>query len=503
MHVFLHGTIFVYIDNGCYLIAVNFRMRFLLVYFCQGSKSYNVCAERRKKKKGKSNVIRKQPKILIAEDKDVSGGVIKNYLHNNGFAVLETPYKSVFHTYIKENNIDLVLFEFSCSTTNNVLTIVKRIRTLDKSLPIIMVTEDSSAENIIAALRIGIDDYFKHPVKKEDIIESIERCLSNKDAKKSSSRPAHQEAANKQKLIGISAAMESVRMNIKQMSKTDANVLITGETGTGKELVANLIHKNSSRAGKPFVCINCTAIPDHLLESELFGYEKGSFTGADALNAGKLQVADGGTVFLDEIGDMSLYHQAKILRTIESKEIQRVGGRHTIPLNIKIIAATNQDLEQMVAEGKFRKDLFYRLNVSNINLPSLRERKEDIPDLLHYFIGTLNNKYQKEIVGFTADTVKDLMHYNWPGNVREMKNILESSFMNFQTKWVTLTDLPENFRTKVIQSRILHYSEKDQLLNALVTTDWNKSKAAKQLNWSRMTVHRKVVKYQLHKMQNP
>ncbi|MCF6149437.1 MAG: sigma-54-dependent Fis family transcriptional regulator [Candidatus Kuenenia sp.] len=337
-------------------------------------------------------------------------------------------------------------------------------------------------------------------LKKEEVFKSIKRCLSSNTTKRLLPfwKMDNQKSVGTQDLIGASAAMQSVRMHINQASEIDTNVLITGETGTGKELVANLIHKNSSRAKNHFVCINCTAIPDHLLESELFGHEKGSFTGADALNPGKLQSAEGGTVFLDEIGDMSLYHQAKILRTIENKEIQRVGGKYSIPLNIKIIAATNQDLEQMVVEGKFRKDLYYRLNVANINIPSLRERKEDIPDLLQYFIGKLNSKYQKEIVVFTADAVKDLLCYNWPGNVCEMKNILESSYMNFQTKWITLMDLPENFRTKVIQSRILNYSEKNQLLNALVETNWNKSKVAKQLNWSRMTVYRKIRKYHLN-----
>lgn len=247
-----------------------------------------------------------------------------------------------------------------------------------------------------------------------------------------------------------------------------------------------------------------TAIPDHLLESELFGHEKGAFTGADTLNVGKLQNAEGGTVFLDEIGDMSLYHQAKILRTIESKEIQRVGGKRHIPLNIKIIAATNQDLEQMVADGKFRKDLYYRLNVVNIHLPPLRERKEDMPDLLNHFITKLNSTYQKEVAGFTEEALEDLLGYTWPGNIREMKNILESTFMNLHTKWITIMDLPERFRMNVMQSRKLHYTEKGELLNALVATKWNKSEAARKLKWSRMTLYRKLEKYQLSRqMEHP
>ena len=294
--------------------------------------------------------------------------------------------------------------------------------------------------------------------------------------------------------------MEAVRAHIRQASGSDGNVLITGETGTGKELVANLIHLNSSRAKRPFVCINCTAIPDHLLESELFGYEKGSFTGADFLSAGKLQLADGGTVFLDEIGDMSLSHQAKILRTIEGKEIQRLGGKQNIPLNIKIITATNQNLERMVEDGKFRKDLYYRLNVMHINVPPLRERKEDIPPLLNFFIGKLNGAYRKEVKGVAEEAVKDLLGYHWPGNVREMKNMLESSFMNFPTRWITLKDLPERFRAKIMQSGALCCNERDQVLQALTATKWNKSKAAQRLKWSRMTLYRKLEKYQLSRL---
>lgn len=445
-------------------------------------------------------MIMEKPNILIVEDEDENIEFIKlkNSCCNNGLTIFETSYKTVFKTYIQKKNIDLVLLGYAHCTISNVLNIANKIRYMDRHIPIIMVTKNSSEEIAIAALRIGVNDYFKHPFKEEDIMESIERCLSKNDAKKPLLPQASLELCDEQELVGASVAMQSVRMHIKQTAETDTNVLITGETGTGKELVACLIHRNSKRAKNPFVCINCTAIPDHLLESELFGHEKGSYTGADALNTGKLQSAEGGTVFLDEIGDMSLYHQAKILRVIESKEIQRVGGKHNIHLNIKIIAATNQDLEQMAENGRFRKDLYYRLNVANINLPPLRERKEDIPDLLQSFIRKLNKKYQKDIEGFTADAVKDLMFYNWLGNIREMKNILESAFMNFQTSWITLMDLPENFQTKVMQARIFHYSEKELLLNALVATNWNKNKAAKQLKWSRMTLYRKFAKYQLN-----
>ena len=437
-----------------------------------------------------------QPKIVMVDDDDVMSMDMKNFLQSKGITVFESSYETVCRTHVQEKNVDLLLLGSSRGAGSEVLTTAKRIRELDRTVPIVMLVENSSAEHVIAALRAGVNDYFKYPFKKEDMFSGIERCLSGNHSKK---LPPFlpEKSGNAQDLIGESRVMQSVRTHINQASRSDSNVLITGETGTGKELVANLIHRNSSRSKNPFICINCTAIPDHLLESELFGHEKGSFTGADTLNAGKFQLAEGGAVFLDEIGDMSLSHQAKILRAIESKEIQRVGGKNNIPLNIKIIAATNQNLEQMVADGKFRKDLYYRLNVTNINIPPLRERKEDIPSLLNFFIRKFNGAYQKEIKGVDEEAMGDLLNYTWPGNVREMKNMLESSFMNFHTRWITLMDLPERFRTKVMQSGILHYSEKDRVLNALVTTNWNKSKAAMKLKWSRMTLYRKVAKYQL------
>jgi transcriptional regulator with PAS, ATPase and Fis domain len=297
---------------------------------------------------------------------------------------------------------------------------------------------------------------------------------------------------------------------------------VTGETGTGKELVAELIHRNSPRAHQPFVCINCAAIPDTLLESELFGYERGSFTGAYSASKGKLKFGDGGTIFLDEIGDMSPYAQAKILRVIESREVQRLGGKENIPLNVRFIAATNKDLEQSVSEKTFRKDLYYRLNVAGIHLPLLRDRREDIPSLCDHYIGDLNRHFGRQVEGFTEETAETLLRYEWPGNVRELKNLLEATVGNFRCgqnrsasascgqcpevsfrcRQISFTDLPEQFRRRVSPANPLPLDERYPLLSVLISTNWNISKAAQQLHWSRMTIYRKMAKYHIHRKEN-
>jgi DNA-binding NtrC family response regulator len=300
-------------------------------------------------------------------------------------------------------------------------------------------------------------------------------------------------------MIGDSAPMRAIKSYIGQVAATDSHVLITGETGTGKELAADLIHRNSPRASRPFVWINCAAIPDSLLESELFGYERGAFTGAHARKEGQLKLADGGTVFLDEIGDMTPYAQAKILRAIESKAVYRLGGNRSVSLDVRVIAATNQSLDRLVAEEKFRKDLYFRLNVVRIHLPPLRERKEDIMPLCTHYLRELNQRFQCQVEGFTADAMAALVQHDWPGNVRELKNLLEATFVSAPYRWVSLADLPAVFRQRAHQAGDLPQSERERLLSALLSTNWNLSKAAQQLHWSRMTVYRKLTKYHIVK----
>lgn len=313
------------------------------------------------------------------------------------------------------------------------------------------------------------------------------------------SHPPTASLRNGQRMLGESASMQAIKRYIARVACTDSNTLITGETGTGKELVAELIHENSARHHKPFLCINCAAIPDGLLESELFGYERGAFTGAHAVKEGQLQLAQGGTIFLDEIGDMSPYAQAKILRAIESRQVQRLGGKRSIPLDIRVIAATNQDLEALMAEGKFRKDLYFRLNVARIDLPPLRDRREDILLLCESYLREWNRRLGLAVEGFTQDALAFLLHYDWPGNVRELKNLLEATFINLTSRRIAFMDLPEPFRQRLRQTEGLSQSERERVLSALFSTQWNMSKAAQQLHWSRMTLYRKMTKYRIVK----
>jgi transcriptional regulator with PAS, ATPase and Fis domain len=294
-------------------------------------------------------------------------------------------------------------------------------------------------------------------------------------------------------LIGGSAAIQNLRTLIPKVAARECNVLITGETGTGKERVAEAIHACSPRAKGNLVYINCAAVPDSLLESELFGCEKGAFTGAVARREGYLQQANGGTVFLDEIGDMSPFGQAKILRAIEQKQIYRIGGRASEHLNVRVVAATNQNLANLVTAKQFRNDLYYRLNVVNIHLPPLRERPQDIEPLFQHFVHRLvgSNESAPQL---STEALARLAQYEWPGNVRELKNLVELSLVHPEKRLIDLQDLPTPMR---MPNTVTTLSEREQLMATLCATQWNKTEAAKRLQCSRMTLYRKMLKYDL------
>jgi two-component system response regulator HydG len=291
--------------------------------------------------------------------------------------------------------------------------------------------------------------------------------------------------------------MVRLRTYIGKVARTDANVLITGETGTGKEQVAEAIHRQSPRSSRPFACINCAAIPDSLLESELFGYEKGAFTGAPTSYPGKLRLAHGGTLFLDEIGDMTPYVQAKILRVLETREVFPLGARKVIGIDVRIISATNQDLASLLEQKKFRKDLYYRLNVARIVLPPLKERKEDIPSLFRHFLDQFSHRYHVSPAGPSHELLHCLQEHDWPGNIRELRNLVEALFIDPPVGPIGIKDLPETFQGIFSQYLSVGKSERDRLLAALDATNWNKSLAAARLKWSRMTLYRKLTKYHL------
>jgi transcriptional regulator with PAS, ATPase and Fis domain len=291
--------------------------------------------------------------------------------------------------------------------------------------------------------------------------------------------------------------MAAIRQYITRVAPFDSHVLITGETGTGKELAAEMLHASSPRSSNAFISFNCAAIPDSLIESELFGHEKGVFTGADSKRMGLFDAANGGTVFLDEIGEMSLSAQSKILRIFETKQVQRLGSPRGHPVDVRIVAATNQDLEELVTHGRFRKDLFYRMNVARIHLPPLRERKADIPQLVAHFINLFNRQMNRHVIGLESEVHNSLCDFVWPGNVRELRNVLEATFLGVESSMIRFADLPVSYQMKFAEIRDAPFVEREKLMSMLLATNWNKSEAAKQLHWSRMTVYRKMIKYSI------
>lgn len=295
-------------------------------------------------------------------------------------------------------------------------------------------------------------------------------------------------------MVGVLAYAEKV-------ARTDSTVLITGETGTGKDLIAHHVHSHSQRASADMLCINCAAMPDSLVESELFGYERGAFTGAQSAYPGKLKLADKGTVLLDEVGELSLPAQAKLLRAIENQEIFRLGARRSEPVDVRIIASTNQDLEAMVADKRFRADLFYRLNVARIHVPPLRQRHEDIPLLCAHYLVEMGRRNGVQVDGISPEALHCLMHYAWPGNVRELKNMVEAILIDPPCGCVQPRDLPPNLQ-RCLETLDDHApDERERIMAALFATRWNKCRAAEHLHWSRMTLYRKISKYQITKPQ--
>jgi len=304
-------------------------------------------------------------------------------------------------------------------------------------------------------------------------------------------------------LVGSSQSMLELRAYIRKVARSDASVLITGDTGTGKERVAACIHDESPRRNRPFMTVNCAAIPDALLESELFGFTRGAFTGAHEASPGKLRAADGGTFFFDEIGEMNVTAQAKVLRVIETRQVCPLGATRAVPIDVRFIAASNADLEPMVAKHTFRGDLYYRLNVARLALQPLKDHKEDIAELFGHYVNEFNLRHQSRVGRPTAEALDCLMRHDWPGNVRELKNLVEVLFIDPPDGPIALSDLPESFRRIFSRHVIDAIPERERLMSALYQSNWNKSEAAARMKWSRMTLYRKLLKYQIEPRRDP
>lgn len=376
------------------------------------------------------------------------------------------------------------------------LDAIRRLRSLSSSIPIMLLAQESCESFAIEAFHTGVTKFFRTPWNSAEVSSALQACtpqgsplssLSEKEADSSEPCP----------LIGTSAAIAELRACIRHVAPTDSNVLITGETGTGKELVAQMIHAQSRRYERPFVCLNSTAVPESLIESELFGYERGAFTGAHTAYEGKLAAANRGTIFFDEIGDTSLLLQAKLLRVLESRSLYRLGSTLRRDLDIRVLAATNQDLEAATKEQRFRSDLYYRLNVIRIEIPPLRERSEDIPALASHYVRRLNTAFEKQVVALSSNALEQLMVYPWPGNIRELRNVLEATFVHLDAHADGVIELPRQVAALLGRSTNREVSERLELLGALAATKWNKTEAAKALHWSRMTLYRKMARYRI------
>lgn len=410
---------------------------------------------------------------------------------------------------------DLVLLDLTMPLISGIDTL-KRIRKIDPGLPVIILTGDSRVGTVVDAMKLGAYDFFPKPLDWEKLEIAIKNALITKELRGEVSRLKGQLKSKYsfERIIGNSKTMQEVFRSLERVIETNVTVSIQGESGTGKELLARSIHFNGRRKQKPFVAVNCAAIPESLLESEFFGHEKGAFTGAIARRVGKFEQADGGTIFLDEIGDMPYSTQVKILRVLQERRFQRVGGTETVEVDVRVISATNKNLEEEMKQGNFREDLYYRINVYPIFVPPLRRRREDIPALAAFFLEKFNKEYHRKIKAILPQTLDYLMNYEWPGNVRELENILERSFLHASDGVlaaehlpITITSLKEDWHQddsfidlkKVVsltkQITPMKDLEKEVLQQALKLTNYNMSSAALELGIGRTTLYRKIEKY--------
>jgi len=449
----------------------------------------------------------KQAHILVVDDDPGHRTTLETLIKSWGYRVESASDGSDAVERVTDQPADLILMDVRMTIMDG-LEALKRIKAYNPAIPVLIMTAYSSVESAVDALKSGAYDYLTKPLDFEALKFTIERAIEhsglkaeNKALKEKLSRDfdmAH--------IIGTSRPMQELIDMAAMIAPSEATVLITGESGTGKELIAKAIHYNSHRKEHPLVVVNCAALTETLLESELFGHEKGAFTGADRRREGRFKQADRGTLFLDEIGETSPLMQAKLLRAIQEKEIQRVGGEDTIQVDVRILTATNRDLDAEVGAGRFREDLYYRLNVVTLQAPPLRDRLDDIPLLAQHFMAIYAEKNRKEIKGFSPVAMDMLLKYGWPGNVRELENAVERAVILAAGDYLTEKDLPlsitqlpagnnrdaEALRHPAGKLRSLEELEKEAILEALEASRGNKSEAARILGINRKTLHKKL-----------
>ena len=443
--------------------------------------------------------------ILVVDDDHAHRTMLKTLLSGWGYSVAAAGDGDEAVAQVHERPFDLILMDIRMAKVSG-LAALAEIKAFNPAIPVVIMTAYASVETAKEALKKGAYDYLTKPLDFDELRLIMERAMEHRHLKEENRRLRESLGIrfDLRSLIGRSRAMTALLETVAQVAPSEATVMITGESGTGKEMIAGAIHYNSLRRDGPFVKINCAAITETLLESELFGHEKGSFTGADRRKEGKFRQAEGGSIFLDEVSEMSLGMQVKLLRVLQERELTRVGGDEVIRVNVRVIAATNRNLLQDIAAGRFREDLYYRLNVVTLQLPPLRERREDIPLLAQHFLDHFAEINRKAIKGFTPQAMDRLLRYDWPGNVRELMNAVERGVVLSRSERLDETDLPLLAADEDSSGRMLMpfpgeaslgEMEKATILKTLEAAEGNKSEAARRLGITRRTLHQKLKKW--------
>lgn len=443
-----------------------------------------------------------KPVILIVDDEEGIRESLSGILEDEGYDILTADSGEEAVKILREASPDLIFLDIWLTGMDGIKTL-QETKAMKPEVPVIMISGHGSIELAVKATQTGAYDFLEKPLSLERVLLVSKRAIEKRTLERENIT-LKENLTRKWKLVGESQKIRDLRQQVEMAARSNSRVLIFGESGTGKEVAARLLHEKSPRAGKPFIEVNCAAIPQELIESELFGHEKGSFTGAFEKKNGKFELADGGTLFLDEIGDMSLQTQAKVLRVIETQEFQRVGGNKNINVDVRIIAATNKDLKEEVKKSSFREDLFFRLNVIPLFIPPLRERKEDIPILVEYFLDSLAAEYGKPPRKILPEALKYLQSYDWPGNVRELKNVIERLVIMTPSNIIDAKNLfihVEHEESDYFQYKTLKDArdafEKDYIAKKLEENNWNISRTAEILDVERSNLHRKIKTYEI------
>jgi two-component system response regulator PilR (NtrC family) len=441
-------------------------------------------------------------RILVVDDEEIIRESLSYVLRKEGYDVQEADNGRSAYELILKESYDVVVTDLEMPEMKGI-QLLEEIKKLDIQSVVVVVTAYGSLDTAIAALRSGASDYILKPVEFDEMIIKIKRLLEMKNLLLENRvlRKEIQREYDFENIVGNSQSIKRVYEMIDTVADTDSTVLITGKSGTGKELVARSLHYKSKRKNKPFIAINCGAISENLIESELFGHKKGSFTGAISDKEGLIKAAEGGTLFLDEISELPLQLQVKFLRALQEKEYTPVGTTVSLPVNIRFIASSNRILKDEIASGKFREDLFYRLNVIEINLPSLKEREEDIPLLADHFLDKYRKEMNKNIKGIDSEAIRALMSYEWKGEIRELENVMERAVIFCKSDFISLRDLPAgfkpndspiNFSGKMSLDDSIRRYEKDLILKTLEENKYNKEKTAEDLQVGLSTLYRKL-----------